>query len=113
MTTNVTHPNDLLDALLARDMGKPGYGMSSDEAFNELIDYGLSLGESREWAAQQRNLREKGKAYFAQGYRLVKTYRQMRGLSFAVPEEAIDYRVESAGYIATTEAERLVYVVKH
>lgn len=126
-TVITTHdaPADLIDALKAREMGLANIYSTADEAWNDhlgmlfeaCVDYEQpgnirNTDNAKKMIAREKELRAKGIEYHNQGYRLHRSSRQIRGLSFGVPENAIDWRIESAGHIATTEASRLIFVTK-
>lgn len=48
----------------------------------------------------------------SQGYRLHQTPRQIRGLGFTIPDDAVEWDTWPAGYLATSECERLFWVTK-
>lgn len=95
-------------------------GMTRSIAANSINILGMSDADIRQaskTAANEAEAAERSKlAYaeklFAQGYRFRHSGRQIAGLSFDVPPDAIEWRIVSAGYLAMNEARRLEYVVK-
>lgn len=111
-----TLPENIIEALWTRELCKANSEMTDSQVTAQHIDMLVSFiddtAERRKAINAERALLKAGNEYFAQGYRLKESDRQMRGLSFEVPAEALAWRLVSAGYIATSEAERLQYIVK-
>lgn len=109
-------PSDLIPALMARAAGLANQYLTADEAWNEHIGWIASIAytpkEAREAVKIETELREKGNKYFEMGYRLRRLPRQEVWFSYRIPDEAIDWYLESAGYRATSECHRLVYAIK-
>src|SRR6267142_2963902 len=104
-------PAELLAALQMRTR----ILQSNAQTLNGKIDELLAFCGEEEYAhelAEARRLYALGQTYFEQGYRFRQTARQIRGLGFSVPDGALAWQTWPAGYIATTEAERLEYAIK-
>lgn len=69
-------------------------------------------GPTQEDRDSVRELMDAAYRYFAEGYRLQEGPRHQFGISHDVPDNALAWRLVPAGYIATSEAWRLQYVVK-
>jgi len=113
-----SYPDDLIEALETREAGLAGPLMTANQAWDQHLDQEVEAATSLGHVpgtviARENRLRAAGNIYFEQGYRLHRTARQVRGLGFTIPDDAIEYRLESAGHIATTEAVRLVYVTRN
>lgn len=63
--------------------------------------------------AETLQLLSEARDYQAQGYRLRYGHRFVRGLHYDVPAQAIVYRLVPAGHISTSEAVRVMFLVKH
>lgn len=107
-------PTDLFDALYTLSI--LGEDESRDYVLSMTYSGVLDRGED-ELAAEaaveaKLELKRLGEVYYAEGYRLHKTKRQIVGLGFTIPDTAIEWRILSAGYTAGIAMERLFYITR-
>ena len=94
------------------DFNYIGVKWSNDEVkINAFIEHEMDYAYDESEREETIELLALGFALTADGYRLDSTPRNTHW-RFDVPEQAIAHRVVTAGYIATSEAKRLQYVVK-
>lgn len=109
-------PTDIIEALQTRKLCRGGEYMTAKQALaqhmNNIAGLYDNLKESESAVAKEFDLLRKGQAYFEQGYRLRATGRQMRGLPFEVPEQALAWRLTTAGWVAMSEQVCVQFVAK-
>lgn len=99
--------DEILELLWTRECCKGNsYGHVSKK---DATNHHMSMVED---PARERELLAQGNQLFEQGYRIHHTSRQLRGLVFTIPNNAIQHRIVSAGYLASQEMQRLQYVTK-
>lgn len=99
--------DEILKALAARKVNID-FRQTGHDAWEMDLAY-----DDKEAAEAMKGYVMRGHELFEQGYRLHESHRKVRGLGFDVPDDAIAWAVVSAGYIATTEAQRLQWVTKN
>lgn len=107
----VTDYNRIIDCLWElKWKAKRDYDETAEAAISRHLDHVESWegGDGRREAAERiKEARE-----YDEEYQIIWKPRQIIGLSAMVPDKAIAYKRFPAGHIATTEAERVVYIVK-
>lgn len=66
---------------------------------------------AKQWESTIMRRVVKGTEYKQRGYVLLRSHRHIKGLRGSIPKDAIEWEYWPAGYVATAEAERLLYVV--
>lgn len=79
-----------------------------DDGWDMFVSYGIETQDEKDEAIRLKN---EGQRYYNLGYRLKQTGRKLSGVSIPVPDEAIAWVAVDAGYIATSSAFKIEYVI--